>query len=42
MDKNTLILGLTTLFVITVIAVYFAQKGHTVRIGTPLLNAQIN
>lgn len=42
MDKNTAILGLVAILVVAIVATYFAKKGHHVKIGTPLLNAEIN
>jgi hypothetical protein len=42
MDKNVAALTLVAILVVAFVAVYFAKKGHHVKIGTPLLNAEIN
>lgn len=42
MEKNILILSLFGMLAILLLSAYFASKGYPVKIGTPLLNAQIN
>lgn len=42
MNTNVLVLGSIAIIGTLVLAAYLADKGHSVKIGTPFLNAQIN
>lgn len=42
MEKSILILSLFAILAILVLTAYFASKGYPVKIGTPILYAEIN